>query len=67
MRIDCQSHVFPRAYIDVLAQNPYPPQVVQRGSDFVITYGDVQQFQLREEMYAPETFGRSAAQRVIVD
>ena len=88
MRIDCQSHIFPRAYIDVLAQNPYPPQIelrrtawgsangsacsetsiedgrsgskmpnmsdVQQANEFVITYGDIQQFQLREEMYLPK-------------
>ena len=68
MRVDCQSHIFPRAYIDVLAQNPYPPQIerrsaapsnpdksgVQHGDKFTITYGDVQQFQLQEEMYLPK-------------
>ena len=68
MRIDCQSHIFPRTYIDVLAQNPHPPQIelqstardncyrsgVQQGNEFIITYGDVQQFQLREEMYLPQ-------------
>ncbi len=88
MRIDCQSHIFPRAYIDVLAQNPHPPQIellytagddsdglagsnsstgdrrsqrpppstssVQYADEFVITYGDVQQFHLREEMYLPK-------------
>ena len=69
MRIDCQSHIFPRAYIDVLAQNPYPPQIESRrtardssdgsagsgtSNEFVITYGDVQQFRLQEEMYSPE-------------
>ncbi|CAI8046434.1 2-amino-3-carboxymuconate-6-semialdehyde decarboxylase [Geodia barretti] len=88
MRIDCQSHIFPRAYIDVLAQNPYPPQIelrctaqdnsdgsacsdasigerssrreipsissAQHGNEFVITYGDVQQFRLLEEMYLPK-------------
>ena len=87
MRIDCQSHIFPRAYIDVLAQNPHPPQIelrpitrdnpdesacsdaligegsnrrkipsisgAQHGDEFVITYGDVQQFRLQEEMYLP--------------
>ena len=88
MRIDCQSHIFPRAYIDVLAQNPHPPQIEfrrterdssdgsacsdaltgerrsgreipsisseQQGNEFVITYGDVQQFRLQEEMYLPK-------------
>ncbi len=88
MRIDCQSHIFPRSYIDVLAQNPHPPQIeflrtardnsdesacsdvsigerssrreisnisdVRHCDEFVITYGDVQQFRLQEEMYSPE-------------
>ena len=67
MRIDCQSHIFPRAYIDILAQNPYSPQIelrsaaqgnsdrsgVQHGNKFLITYRDVQQFQLQEERYLP--------------
>ncbi len=55
MRIDCQSHVFPQSYIEILAQNPHPPQVVQRGDESLITYGDVQQFRLRAEKYDPKT------------
>lgn len=54
MRIDCQSHVFPRAYIEILAQNPHPPQVIQRGSEAIVTFGDVQQLRLREEVYDPK-------------
>ena len=54
MRIDCQSHVFPRSYIDVLAQNRHPPQVIQRGGEAIVTYGEIQQFRLRDEVYAPK-------------
>lgn len=54
MRIDCQSHVFPNAYIDILAQNPHPPQVIRRGSEAIVTYGDVQQFRLQDEAYNPK-------------
>ena len=54
MRIDCQSHIFPAAYIDILAQNPHPPQVIRRGSEAVVTYGDVQTFRLQDEAYAPK-------------
>ena len=54
MRIDCQSHVFPNAYIDILAQNPHPPQVIRRGSEAVVTYGDVQTFRLQDEAYNPK-------------
>jgi predicted TIM-barrel fold metal-dependent hydrolase len=55
LRIDCQSHIFPKVYIDILAQNPHPPNIVQNGDEYVITYGDIQQFRLREERYSPET------------
>ena len=52
MRIDCQSHVFPAEYAEVLARNPHPPQAVSQGDGYVISYGDVQQFRLRLEAYA---------------
>ena len=51
MRIDCQSHIFPSEYIEILAQNPHPPQVVRRGNESVVTYGDVQSFLLHDEAY----------------
>ncbi len=54
MRIDCQSHIFPDAYTEILAQNPYPPQVIRRGSDAVVTYGDVQTFRLQDAAYDPK-------------
>ena len=51
MRIDCQSHIFPSEYIEILAQNPHPPQVVRRGNESVVTYGEVQSFLLHDEAY----------------
>ena len=54
MRIDCQSHIFPDTYIEILAQNPHPPQVIRRGSEAVVTYGDVQTFRLQDEAYDPK-------------
>lgn len=53
MRIDCQSHIFPNAYIEILAQNPRPPQVIRKGSEAVVSYGDVQTFRLQDEAYDP--------------
>ncbi len=53
MRIDCQSHIFPKSYIDVLAQNPHPPQVIHRGNESIVTYGDIQTFRLQDEVYDP--------------
>jgi predicted TIM-barrel fold metal-dependent hydrolase len=54
MRIDCQSHIFPSEYIEILAQNPHPPQVIRRGSEAIVTYGDVQTFRLQDEAYDPK-------------
>ncbi|RKU06977.1 hypothetical protein C6501_18105 [Candidatus Poribacteria bacterium] len=54
MRIDCQSHIFPKAYIEILAQNPHPPQVIRSGSEAIVTYGDVQTFRLQDEAYDPK-------------
>lgn len=53
-RIDCQSHIFPSEYIEILAQNPYPPKVIRRGSESIVTYGDVQTFRLQDEVYDPK-------------
>ena len=53
MRIDCQSHIFPKAYIEILAQNSHPPQVIRHGTEAVVTYGDVQTFRLQDEVYDP--------------
>ena len=52
MRIDCQSHVFPAEYADVLARNPVPPRAIPHDGGYIITYGDVQKFQLRQEVYS---------------
>ena len=54
MRIDCQSHVFPSEYIEILAQNPHPPQVIRSGNESIVTYGDVQSFRLQDDAYNPK-------------
>jgi predicted TIM-barrel fold metal-dependent hydrolase len=51
MRIDCQSHVFPAEYAELLARNPRPPQAIPQDNGYAITYGDVQKFLLRQEVY----------------
>ncbi len=54
MRIDCQSHIFPSEYIEILAQNPHPPQVIRRGKESIVTYGNVQTFRLQNDVYDPK-------------
>jgi len=51
MRIDCQSHVFPAEYAEVLARNLHPPRAIPQEDGYIITYGDVQSFRLRQEVY----------------
>ena len=59
MRIDCQSHVFPKEYAEILARNPRPPMAIPQEDGYIITYGDVkrrfapsgQKFRLRHEVY----------------
>ena len=40
--------------IEILAQNPHPPQVIRRGRETIVTYGDVQTFRLQDEVYDPK-------------
>ncbi|NPV08937.1 MAG: amidohydrolase [Anaerolineae bacterium] len=54
MRIDCQTHVFPREYAEVLARNPGQPRAVRQGDRYLVTYGDVQSFSLDPEVYSIE-------------
>jgi len=51
MRIDCQSHVFPTEYAELLARNPRPPKAIPQDDGYVITYGEVQKFLLKTEVY----------------
>jgi len=54
MRVDCQSHVFPAQYVDILKRNPHPPRAIPQGGEYLITYGDVQTFRLKPEAYGIE-------------
>ena len=54
MRIDCQSHIFSKEYIEILEQNPHAPQVIRQGNESIVTYGDVQSFRLQDEVYDPK-------------
>lgn len=54
LRIDVQSHIFPKEYIEVLEKNPHPPQVIRQGNEAIVTYGDVQTFRLQDEVYDPK-------------
>jgi predicted TIM-barrel fold metal-dependent hydrolase len=52
--VDCQSHVFPQAYAEILKRNPKPPQARGGCGTYVVTYGDIQEFTLNLDRYDPE-------------
>ena len=54
MKVDVQSHVFPRAYAEMYVDAPGFVHAEHRGSDqYLLRYGDIQQFHLNLEDYAP--------------
>ena len=54
MIVDCQSHVFPLAYAELLTQNPGPLRARGAGGRYLVDYGGIQQFALDLASYCPE-------------
>ncbi|MGN6758942.1 MAG: amidohydrolase family protein [Thermomicrobiales bacterium] len=53
LRVDCQSHVFPAAYAELLTRNAGWVTATGESNTYVIRYGDVQQFALNLADYDP--------------
>jgi predicted TIM-barrel fold metal-dependent hydrolase len=53
MRIDCQSHVFPPAYAELLLQSRSSLRAEKDGDVYRISYGELQEYRLRLEMFDP--------------
>ena len=53
VRVDCQSHVFPRAYAELLCENTTWVRTVRKSNGYLISYGDTQKFLLNLESYDP--------------
>jgi predicted TIM-barrel fold metal-dependent hydrolase len=51
--VDCQTHVFPRAYAELLTRNPGPLRATAEGGAYTVDYGGVQRFRLDPEVYDP--------------
>jgi len=51
--VDCQSHVFPREYAELLLQNATALRTMRRGQQYLVAYGDMQTFTLDPEVYDP--------------
>lgn len=52
MRIDCQTHVFPSAYIDIISQNPSSPQIVKKGNELTVMINDRPTLKMEADRYS---------------
>jgi len=53
--VDCQSHVFPKAYAELYLRNTKTVRATKAGEDiYLLDYAGLQQFRLNLEDYAPE-------------
>lgn len=53
IRIDCQSHVFPKAYAEILCENSGFVTTQKSDGGYFVSYGDVQKFTLNLGKYDP--------------
>lgn len=53
LRVDCQSHIFPTSYAEIIGKNTGFVQAREKGGIYVISYGDIQKFTLNPEIYSP--------------
>ena len=51
--VDCQSHIFPRAYAELLTRNRKSPRATGGDGVYLIDYDDVQRFRLDLDDYSP--------------
>jgi len=52
--VDCQSHIFPKAYAEIIRRNTGFVQAQEKDGTYVISYGDLQKFILNIEVYDPK-------------
>lgn len=53
LRVDCQSHIFPAAYAELLTRNRRAPTTAGANGRYVVNYGEVQRFTLHLPDYDP--------------
>lgn len=51
--VDCQSHVFPKVYAEIIRKNTGFVKVQEKDGTYVISYGDIQTFTLNTQVYDP--------------
>ncbi len=54
MLIDCQNHVFPREYVELLGRNPHPTRAAELGDGAFAIRFETQEFRVTHAMYDPQ-------------
>jgi len=54
IRVDCQSHVFPKSYGELLKQNSKFIKTKESNQNYIISYGDLQTFNINLKVYNPK-------------
>ncbi len=54
LRVDCQSHIFPEAYAEIIRRNTGFVQAQEKDGTYLISYGDIQKFTLNTQVYDPK-------------
>jgi predicted TIM-barrel fold metal-dependent hydrolase len=54
LRVDCQSHVFPSAYAEIIRRNTGFVQAQEKDGTYVISYGDLMTYTLNPRVYDPK-------------
>lgn len=52
MRIDCQTHIFPSPYAEILTKNQGLVRTVPRSGGYLLEYGAIQKFVMDQETYS---------------
>jgi len=53
IRVDCQSHVFPRPYAELLLESTSSLRTEKSGDVYCISYGGLQEYRIRLDMFEP--------------
>jgi len=54
IKVDCQSHVFPVKYAEIILKNKKTVQAYKDNDHYIVQYGELQQFKLNPEIYDPQ-------------
>ena len=52
--VDCQSHVFPKEYAEIIRKNTGSVQAQEKDGTYLVSYGEIYKFMLNTQVYDPK-------------